>query len=122
MKFVIKLGVTALAIWVAVLIVDGLEFEGGFWGFVVAALFLLVANAVVRPILNFFSLPFIVVTLGLFLLVTNALVLQLVVWLSSEVFDLGLTSTGFFWATFLGALVISIVSWIADLFVEGDAF
>lgn len=122
MKFLIKLAVTALGIWVAVWLIDGLEFEGGFWGFVVAALFLLVANAVVKPIINFFSIPFIVVTLGLFLLVTNALVLQLVVWLSSDVFDLGLTSTGFFWATFLGALVISIVRWLADIFVEGDAF
>jgi putative membrane protein len=122
-KFLLKLAVTAGAIWVAVWAVGGLDFDGGFWGFVAVSLILIVANAIVRPILNFFSLPFIVVTLGLFLLITNALVLQLVVWLSApEQLDLGLSSTGFFWATFLGALVISVVTWIADLFVEGDAF
>lgn len=123
MRFVLKLAVTAAAVWVAIWIVGGLDFDGNFWGFLGVTLILIVANAIVRPILNFFSLPFIVVTLGLFLLVTNALVLQLVVWLSApEQLDLGLTSTGFFWATFLGALVISVVRWVADLFVEGDAF
>jgi putative membrane protein len=123
MRFILKWAVTAAAIWVAVWAVGGLDFDGGFWGFVAVSLILIVANAIVRPILNFFSLPFIVVTLGLFLLVTNALVLQLVVWLSApEQLDLGLSSTGFFWATFLGALVISVVTWIADLFIEGDAF
>lgn len=123
MRFILKLAVTAGAIWVAVWAVGGLDFDGGFWGFVAVSLILIVANAIVRPILNFFSLPFIIVTLGLFLLVTNALVLQLVVWLSApEQLDLGLSSTGFFWATFLGALVITVVTWIADMFVEGDAF
>lgn len=123
MGFLLKLAVTAGSIWVAVWAVGGLDFDGGFWGFLAVSLILIVANAIVRPILNFFSLPFIIVTLGLFLLVTNALVLQLVVWLSApEQLDLGLSSTGFFWATFLGALVISVVTWIADLFVEGDAF
>lgn len=123
MRFILKLAVTAAAIWVAVWAVGGLDFDGGFWGFLAVSLILIVANAIVRPILNFFSLPFIIVTLGLFLLVTNALVLQLVVWLSApEQLDLGLSSTGFFWATFLGALVISVVTWIADMFVEGDAF
>ena len=114
MNFVLKLAVTAGAIWVAVWIVDGLVFEGGFWAFVGVSLILLVANAIVKPILNLFSLPLILVTLGLFLLITNALVLQLTIWLSGDVFDLGLSSTGFFWATFLGALVISLVRWAAD--------
>lgn len=123
MKLLLKLAVTAAGLWVAVWLIGGLDFDGSFWDFVIVSLLVLVANAIVKPIVNFFSIPFIIVTLGLFLLVTNALVLQLVVWLAEpEQFGLGLTSTGFFWATFLGALVISVVGWIADLFVEGDAF
>ncbi len=120
MRFVLKLAATAAAIWVAVWIIDGLDFEGGFWAFVGVSLILLVANAIVKPILNILSLPLILVTLGLFLLITNALVLQLTIWLSSDVLDLGLTSTGFFWATFLGALVISIVRWAADTVLDRD--
>lgn len=122
MRFVLRLAITAAALWVAIWLVSGLDFDGSFWDFVIVSVLVLLANAIVRPIVNFFSIPFIIVTLGLFLLVTNALVLQLVVWLSEpDQFDLGFTSTGFFWATFLGALVISIVGTIADWFIEGDA-
>lgn len=118
MKFVLKLAVTAAAIWVAVWIVPGLDFHGGFWAFLAVSLILLAANAVAKPILNILSFPLILLTLGLFLLITNALVLQITVWLSGDVFDLGLTSTGFFWATFLGAVVISIVRWSADAILD----
>lgn len=113
---------SAAALWVAVWWVDGFEFDGAWWQFLIAAAIMGVVNAIARPIIGFFSLPFIIVTLGLFLLVVNALALQLTVWLSGpDVFDLGLTSTGFFWTTFLAALTISIVSWLLDLIVpDGD--
>jgi putative membrane protein len=80
------------------------------------------ANAIVKPILRLLSLPLIAITLGLFLFVVNAIVLQLVVWLSGpDVMDLGLTSTGFFWATFLGALVVSIAGWLIGVIIpDGD--
>ena len=112
-KLVIKMVVTAAAVWAAVKIVPGLEFDGSGWAFFGVILILVLANMTVKPIVTIFSIPFIVLTLGLFLLVTNAIVLQFVVWLSG-VFDLGLTSEGFFWATFLGALVISVVRFILD--------
>ena len=109
MRFVLRLLTTAAALWVAVWLVPGLEFEGEPWQFLVVAFIMGLANAVAKPILKIFSFPLILLTLGLFLLVVNAVVLQLVVWLSGpEVFDLGLTSTGFFWATFLGSIVVSI--------------
>ncbi len=113
-KLVIKVTITAAAVWVAQAIVPGLEFDGSALAFVGVAVIFVVVNTVVKPILNIFSIPFILVTLGLFLLVTNAIVLQLVVWLSGSVFDLGFTSDGFFWSTFLGALVISVVRFVLD--------
>ncbi|MGH8945684.1 MAG: phage holin family protein [Acidimicrobiia bacterium] len=119
MKLIIRLAITAVALWVAVWLIPGLEFVGTPLGFIVVSALVLAGNAMVKPILNIFSLPLILITLGLFLLVTNALVLQLVVWLSSpDILDLGFTSTGFFWATFLGALVISVVRMILDAILD----
>ena len=112
-KLIIKVVITGAAVWVAQAIVPGLKFDGSVWAFLGVAVIFVVVNTIVKPIINIFSIPFILMTLGLFLLVTNAIVLQLVVWLSGT-FDLGFTSDGFFWATFLGALVISFVRFILD--------
>ncbi|MGH2546719.1 MAG: hypothetical protein ACRDHJ_11045 [Actinomycetota bacterium] len=55
--------------------------------------------------------------MGLFYLVVNALMFGLVVWLSGpSVFNLGLTSTGFA-ATFLGAIAMSIISFVVGAIV-----
>ena len=122
MKLVLTFLATAASLLVAVWIVDGLEFDGEWYQFLIVAAIMGVANTIVKPILKLFSLPLILLTLGLFLIVVNALMLQLVVWLSGEsVFDLGLTSTGFFWATFWGAVVISIAGWIIGIVLpDGD--
>ncbi|MDX1468909.1 MAG: phage holin family protein [Acidimicrobiia bacterium] len=113
MSLIIKIAITGAAVWVAQAIVPGLDFDGSIWAFLGVALIFIVVNAIVKPILNIFSIPFILLTFGLFLLVTNAIVLQLVIWLSGTL-DLGFTSEGFFWSTFLGALVISVVRFILD--------
>jgi putative membrane protein len=108
--FVIKVLVNAAALWVAVLLIGGLQLEEGAWlQLLIIGLILGLANAIVRPILTVVSLPLVILTLGLFLLVVNALVLALVIAIS-EALGLGLTSDGF-GSTFLGALVVWIVSW-----------
>lgn len=111
MGFLISLLGTAASVWVAVWLIDGFEFTGEWWQFLIVAAIVGLANAIVKPILKLLSLPIVILTLGLFLIVVNALVLQLAVWLSGQ-FDLGLTSDGFFWDTFLASIVISIVGWI----------
>lgn len=119
MNRILGLAATAAGVWVAVKLVPGLDFDGSAWAFVGLALLVALSNAVVRPILKVLSFPVVLLTLGLFLLVINAVVLQLVVWLAApERLDLGFTSTGFFWATFLGALVISLVRWVLDLVID----
>jgi putative membrane protein len=106
---VLKIVINAAAVWVAVALLGGLEFDGSPLALLGIALLLGVINVVVKPILTVLSLPLIVLTLGLFLLVVNAISLAIVIALSGAL-DLGLTSDGFGW-TLLGALVISIVSW-----------
>ena len=121
-KLVLTFLATATSLGVAVWLVDGLEFDGEWYQFLIVATIMGLANTFVKPILKLFSLPFILLTLGLFLLIVNALILQLVIWLSGpSVLDLGLTSTGFFWATFWGAVVISITGWLLGIvFPDGD--
>jgi putative membrane protein len=121
MKLILKLAITALAVWVAFSIVPGLDFDGSIWALIGIAVLVALVNGIVKPILNLLSLPIVVLTLGLFLLITNAIALALVIWLSApERLDLGLTSTGFFWATFLGALVISVIRFAADKLIRID--
>lgn len=118
MSLLLKLAVTALAVWVAVQLVDGLEFRGSWVALVAIAVILGLVNAVARPIVTFFSLPIVLLTLGLFLLVINALMFALTIWISGQL-DLGLTSTGF-GATFVGALIITVVSWIGEALLGTD--
>lgn len=119
MWFLLSFLGTAASLWVAVWIVDGFEFAGEWWQFLIAAAIMGLANAIARPILRLLSLPLIILTLGLFLIVVNALVLQFVVWLSG-VFDLGLTSEGFFWETFLASIVVSIAGWLIGVILPDD--
>jgi len=65
-----------------------------------------VLNALVKPVLLFFTLPLNLLTLGLFTLVINAIVF----WLAAQ-FPLGVSVSGFVGA-FLAALVISLVSFV----------
>lgn len=97
---------TALGLWAATRLVPGIRIEG--WpDFLLAALLLGVANAVVRPFLVLVTLPITFLTLGLFLLVVNGLMLALVAWLMPSFTVRGL------WAAVLGAVVVSLASWLA---------
>ncbi|MGH9367320.1 MAG: phage holin family protein [Thermoanaerobaculia bacterium] len=108
MRFLFRLVISAFALWVAVQIVPGVSYEGEWVKLVLVALVLGLLNALVRPLLMLLSCPMLILTLGLFTLVINALVLWLTSALSGKL-GLGFHVAGF-WAAFLGALVVSIVS------------
>lgn len=114
MGLVLKLVIYAAALWVAVRLIDGLELTGGALALLAIAVVFAVVNALVKPIVSFLSLPLVLLTLGLFLLVVNALMLALTIAISGAL-SLGLTAPGGFGAIFLGALVISVVTWVAEL-------
>lgn len=121
MRRLLEVVAIAAGLWVAILIVPGLDFDGSWLAFVGVVILLALANMIVRPVLKVLSFPVILLSLGLFILVINAVVLQVVVWLAEPGrLDLGFSSTGFFWATFLGALVISIVRGVIDLVLIRD--
>jgi len=111
MDRIVQLLVNAGALYVAVLLVPGLDFDfspdGAWVKFLLVAFIFGLVNTFVRPILQLFTLPITLMTLGLFLLVINALMLLLTSAISSEL-DLGLVVDGFL-AALLGAIVISLV-------------
>lgn len=117
MGLIIRLAVLAFSLWVTVRLVPGLNFQGDIWSLILIAVVFAVVNTLVKPIVTILSLPAILLTLGLFYLVVNALVFGLVIWLSGpSAFDLGLTSSGFA-ATFFGAIVMSIISFVVGAIV-----
>ena len=71
-----------------------------------------VVNAIVGPVLRLFSLPFVVLTLGLFLLIINAALLGLTAAISDR-----LTVDGFGTAV-IGGLILAIVGWAADQLLD----
>jgi putative membrane protein len=83
--------------------------------FAVALVFGLL-NALLRPLLALLSCPLLILTLGLFTLVINAFILWLTSALSGSL-GIGFHVDGF-WAAFLGALVVSIVSILLSIFVR----
>jgi putative membrane protein len=107
--FLIRVLVNAAALWVAAEIIDGITMEEGFGNILLVALIFGLVNALIKPIAKLISLPIRMITFGLFTLVINALLLMLTDWISG-----GLEVDGF-WSAFLGAIVISLVSWALSL-------
>ena len=108
---IIRFAITWVAIFLAAYTIPGIELDT-FGAGVAAAVILALLNAVIRPILYLFSLPLIVLTLGLFMVVINAALLQI-----ASVFVKGFHVAGF-WASFWGAVVISLASTILNLWVS----
>jgi putative membrane protein len=115
MRFLVRLVITAVALWLAVRYVPGIGWSGGPIGLIGVALVFGVLNALVRPILALLSCPLVILTLGLFLLVLNGVMLLLTSMVSNQL-GLGFSVAGIVPAV-VGALVVSITSAILNLFV-----
>lgn len=125
-SFLLRAALTGFALWVVTLIVPGIRFDGfdstlqeiGVI-FVVGVIFGLV-NAVIKPIVQFISIPLYILTLGLIHIVINALMLWITAWITEHTTHWGLFIDTFWWTAIWAAIVLSIVSWLLSLIV-GDA-
>jgi len=123
MKLLVRLLVNAVALGVAAWLLAGITLTGSSTTarivtlLIVAAIFGVV-NAFVRPLAKLLSLPFIVLTLGLLIFVINALMLLLTSWISDGL-DLAFHVDGF-WTALVGALIITVVSWLLNVFLPDD--
>ncbi len=109
--FLIRCGITGVAVLLASQIIPGIEILS-FASGVVAVVILAFLNAILRPVLYLLSAPFIVVTLGFFMVLINAFLLYLVSGMVK-----GFVVSGF-WPAVGGAILISIVSGILNLWIS----
>lgn len=115
-EFVLRWLITAAGVWVAAQLVDGITL-GGAQSTLLVALILGLLNALLKPVLFWLSLPVTCLTFGLFVLVLNALMLGITAWIAGWFTVIEFAVDGF-WAAFLGALIISVVSWVIGLAVN----
>ncbi|WP_323791969.1 phage holin family protein [Nocardioides sp.] len=127
MRIILRLLTTALGVAAAAWLLDGIRFTGGprqGWEEVeknlvpllIVAAILGIVTSFVKPVLKLLSFPLIILTLGLFLLVINALMLMLTSSLA-DALDIGFKVNGF-WTAVGGSIVITLVTWFVDSFVD----
>ena len=118
-QLIVKIVVNAVAIWVATAIVPGVDVSGDGTPRTIVTLLVVgaifgVVNALVKPIIKLFSLPFYILTLGLFAFVVNAVMLEIVSWLSDKL-NISFHIDHFFWSALAAAVVVTFVSMVLNL-------
>jgi len=111
-RILLRLAVLACAIGLTTWLLPDVEIDGGFFTYLWIALLFALVNAILGPILHLLALPITALTLGLFALVVNAALLGLTALLSPD-----FHVDGFFTAV-LAALLISVFSWLLNMFVR----
>jgi putative membrane protein len=121
-QLLLRLLINAVAIYITVVIVPGIGFgEGGVdvGALLIVALIFGVVNAVIKPIVAFFTCPAYILTLGLFTFVVNALMLLLTGQIADAI-GVGEFRVDGFLPALIGGIVISIVSTLLSIFVVED--
>lgn len=121
MGYVIRVIVTAVALWISTLLLDGITLNTDSTAkkigtlLVVAVIFGLV-NGVIRPIIKTVGCAFYVLTLGLISLVVNGALFMLVSWIAGEL-NLPFHVDKFWPTAVLGAVIVGVISWAINAVV-----
>ncbi len=112
-RFLTRWLVCSLGIWIAAgLLGNGISYDNKFGVIVVSGLVLAIINVVIKPILIIFSLPAILLTLGLFMIIINGLT----VFIASKLYGpLHVTN---FWAAIFAGMVIGLVNYLVTAILE----
>ena len=118
MKLLIRWITASAALFAAAYLVPGIRVEDpNAWKvYVIMALILGLVNAIIRPLLGIMSCPLIILTLGFFVLVINGISFLIAARIAGSM-GVGFYVDGY-WSAFLGALVVSVVSIIINLFIK----
>jgi putative membrane protein len=106
MHTILRILGTAVAVVITVNVVPGLAITGGWVTTLIVAVVWSVMVTVIKPVLKILTLPITILTFGLFSLILNALLF----WLMAAIVP-GFVVSGFL-AAFLGALMLSILTWL----------
>jgi putative membrane protein len=121
MGIIIRLAITAVSLWIATLVIDGIELTtesvpGKIGTLLAVAAIFGVVNAVLRPIIKIVGCGLYVLTLGLIAIVVNGLLFMLTSWLAGQL-DLPFHVDEFWPSAVLGALIVGVVSWVLNMVV-----
>jgi putative membrane protein len=125
MGMILRLVITAVSLWIATLVIDGIELTtasvpGKVGTLLAVAVIFGIVNAVLRPIIKTIGCGLYVLTLGLIAIVVNGLLFMLTSWIAGQ-FDLPFHVEDFWPSALLGALLVGVVSWVLNMFVpDGD--
>lgn len=117
MKFVVRTLITAAAVALASVLIQGISVGGAtstdkIVTLIAVALVIGLLNALIKPIIKALTGCIVWITFGLFLLVINAVILMLASWLAQSL-GFGFHVDGF-WPALFGSIVISVVSAVGN--------
>ena len=123
-RFLVRLVINAIALWLTTLIVAGIAvvpFAPGdtleqVLTYLIVAFIFGIVNSVIGNTIRIVAFPIYVLTLGLVSLLVNGLLLLIVSWVS-DLLGFGLVIESFWWGV-LAALVLGIIAWIFGLFAR----
>ena len=111
-RFLIRWSVCSLGLWIAAGLLSSSISYSSSGVIVVAGLILAVINVIIKPIVVIFSLPAILLTLGLFMIVVNGFM----VYLASKLYaPLHVKN---FWAAIFAGMVIGLVNYLVTTILE----
>lgn len=106
--------VLALGVVIATRLVPGIHCSD-FGALVAVVVLLSFFNAILRPVLVLFTLPFIIITMGLGIVIINAILFLFV----GRLVD-GFTVAGF-WPAVGGSLVVSVTNFVVNAFMRSSS-
>jgi putative membrane protein len=112
-RFLITWAFNFVALWVAAWILSGIDYDG-IGVLIVASLVFSIVNIFVRPLIILFTLPLVLLTLGLALFFINLLMLYLTSWIVDD-----FSIDGFWWAV-LATIIIWVVNSLLEAFFGDD--
>ena len=113
LRFLVTWAFNLVALWVAAVLLSGIDYDG-FEVLVVASLVFSIVNIFVRPLVILFTLPLVIITLGIALFFINLFMLYLTSWIVDD-----FTIDSFWWA-FLATIIVWVVNAILEAIFGDD--